>query len=55
MHVIKLFDVPCIGYVRVTHRKDPKEELLRALLGPSWWQCSKDPRHDSVGGIRAVD
>ena len=31
VHVIKLFDVPCIGYVRVTQRKDPEEEVLVAL------------------------
>jgi hypothetical protein len=25
--------MPCIEYVCVTQRKDPEEELLRALLG----------------------
>jgi len=35
MYVIELFGNPCIGYVYVTKCKDPKEELLRALLGAS--------------------
>ena len=56
MHVIKLFDVPCIEYVCVTKCKDPKEELLRALQGASRWQCSDDPCHDRHGaGIGAID
>jgi hypothetical protein len=38
MHVIKLFGIPCIGYMCVTQRKDPEEELLRVCLGASWWQ-----------------
>jgi hypothetical protein len=37
MHVIELFGMPCIGYVCITQRKDLEEELLRALLGASWW------------------
>jgi hypothetical protein len=35
VHAIELFGMPCIGYVCVTQRKDPKEELLSALLGAS--------------------
>ena len=37
MHVFELFEMPCIGYVCVTQRKDPKEKLLRAHQGASWW------------------
>jgi hypothetical protein len=33
--VIELFGLHCIGYVCVTQRKNPEEELLRALLGAS--------------------
>ena len=33
MYVIELFGMPCIEYLYITQRKDPEEELLRALLG----------------------
>ena len=32
--------MPCIGYVCVTQHKDPKEELLSALLGASLWNAT---------------
>ena len=35
MYVTEFSSMHCIGYVCVTQRKDPEEELLRALLGPS--------------------
>jgi hypothetical protein len=35
MHVIELSGKICIGYVCVIQRKDPKEELLCALLAVS--------------------
>ena len=53
VHVIKLFDMLCIGYVRVTQRKDPEEELLRAILGALRWQYSDDPHRDSQSEARA--
>jgi hypothetical protein len=43
INVIELFSMPCIRYVCITQSKDPEEELLRALLGASWWQFSDDP------------
>ena len=43
MYVIELFNMSCIGYVCVTQRKDPEEELLSALLGALWWQVSDNP------------
>ena len=35
MYVIELPGMHCIGYVCVTQRKDPEEELLHALLEAS--------------------
>jgi hypothetical protein len=35
--------MPCIGDECVTQCKDPKEELLGALMGASWWQISDNP------------
>jgi hypothetical protein len=43
MHLTKLFRMPCIGYVYITQRKDPKEELLCALLGASRWHLAMAP------------
>ena len=31
--MIELYDMHCVGYVCVTQRKDPEEELLCAPLG----------------------
>jgi hypothetical protein len=33
VYVIELPGMHCIGYVCVTKHKDPKKELLRAVLG----------------------
>jgi len=33
VYVTELSGMQCIGYVCVTQHKDPKEELLRVLLG----------------------
>ena len=43
MYAIELFVMPYIKYVCVTQHKDPKEELLSALLGASWWNERQPP------------
>ena len=54
MYVIELFGMSCIGYVCVTQRKGPEEELLSALLGTLRWKCDNPHRPWSWGTTKMV-
>jgi len=55
VYAIELCGMSCIGYVCVTQHKDPKEELLSALVGASHDVSDNPRRLRSHGALHQAD